>query len=70
VRQKPAFEIRRRFGVVRRNALIYFHDGDDMIVMAAHLGLPSPRAGSTTTSTATPGPVADPEGNGFCIAGP
>ncbi len=30
-----------RTGAVRRNALIYFHDGDDVIVMAAHLGLPS-----------------------------
>ena len=30
-----------RTGAVRRNALIYFHDGDDVIVMAAHLGLPT-----------------------------
>jgi deazaflavin-dependent oxidoreductase (nitroreductase family) len=30
-----------RTGAVRRNALIYFHDGDDVIVMAAHIGLPS-----------------------------
>ena len=30
-----------RTGAIRRNALIYFHDGDDVIVMAAHIGLPS-----------------------------
>jgi len=30
-----------RTGAVRRNALIYFHDGDDVIIMAAHLGLPT-----------------------------
>ena len=30
-----------RTGAVRRNALIYFHDGDDVIVMAAHVGLPT-----------------------------
>jgi deazaflavin-dependent oxidoreductase (nitroreductase family) len=27
-------------GAVRRNALLYFHDGDDVIVMASHLGRP------------------------------
>ena len=30
-----------RTGAVRRNALIYFHDGDDVIITAAHLGLPT-----------------------------
>jgi deazaflavin-dependent oxidoreductase (nitroreductase family) len=30
-----------RSGAVRRNALVYFHDGDDVIVIAAHLGLPT-----------------------------
>jgi deazaflavin-dependent oxidoreductase (nitroreductase family) len=30
-----------RTGAVRRNALIYFHDGDDVIVMAAHVDLPN-----------------------------
>lgn len=29
-----------RTGAVRRNALIYFHDGDDVILAAAHAGLP------------------------------
>lgn len=30
-----------RSGAARRNALVYFHDGDDVIVTAAHLGLPT-----------------------------
>jgi deazaflavin-dependent oxidoreductase (nitroreductase family) len=30
-----------RTGAVRRNALIYFHDGDDVILAAAHAGLPT-----------------------------
>jgi deazaflavin-dependent oxidoreductase (nitroreductase family) len=30
-----------RTGAVRRNALICFHDGDDVIIMATHLGLPT-----------------------------
>ena len=30
-----------RTGALRRNALIYFHDGDDVILMAAHAGMPN-----------------------------
>ncbi len=30
-----------RTGAARRNALIYFHDGDDVIVAASHAGLPT-----------------------------
>jgi deazaflavin-dependent oxidoreductase (nitroreductase family) len=30
-----------RTGAIRRNALIYFHDGDDVTIAAAHLGLPT-----------------------------
>jgi deazaflavin-dependent oxidoreductase (nitroreductase family) len=30
-----------RTGAVRRNALIYFHDRDDVIVAASHAGLPT-----------------------------
>ncbi len=30
-----------RTGDVRRNALIYFHDGDDVIITAAHAGFPT-----------------------------
>src|SRR5687768_5823907 len=29
-----------RTGVVRRNVLIYFHDGDRVTLVASHLGLP------------------------------
>ena len=30
-----------RSGQLRRNVLLYFHDGDDVILLASHLGLPT-----------------------------